>query len=689
MTNRTLNNLKPLLDPSKLKPIATIGIETINSTDGVQIPVMLTAYVQGSIMQYHLSTFMINGETTEVAVENMFKKFFDDFLIAGNGHIVYLHNLGLFDGYFLAPALLNSIENIKDLQVLIDADQKYILIKLNDKIRHVKVEFKDSLRILPMSLNSLASTYNVKGKTEKYDSQWQDLQFHLKNNPLNPTVDWIRFKEYSDQDVLCLYKIMVKTQEWAFTEFNIDLALTYSTASLAVRVYRTKFLPEIESLHKILENGTVVTQFPLMNPWLDSYIREAYYGGSTDYFKLYGEKLHYYDVNSLYPAAMKIGVPGQFIRINTELDSLDNFYGYVLAKIVYKGDEVPLLPYRMIDGTLIYPKGEWIGLYFSEEVKEAIKYGYNIIPLKGYEFEKIMPFNNYVDYFYELKSTSTGFKRTLNKLLLNTLYGYFGRAMNVNQCLICEEKELDNLLLIDVVDNYRPLGTKGYMVLLKTNLSKKMITEINKATGGKGEGRKVLVTSNVSVAAAVTANARIIMMKYKRLPNNTLFYTDTDSVFLQNALDPNLCNSKLGFMRDELSGKVVDKAYFLGTKQYCYTYYDDSNKLCTKSVFAGIKRDSLSLDDFKQMSQKKIITIEDKGQTFYRNFIKQTITVSKTPSKFIQMNSKKALSIDNTFITPTIDLKYVQYTAKLQELATRILKKFIRKMHDVKKRLFV
>nr|YP_007475385.1 DNA polymerase [Microbotryum lychnidis-dioicae]AGE14599.1 DNA polymerase [Microbotryum lychnidis-dioicae] len=684
MTRRTLNNLKPLTNLLKLKRIATIDIETISYTDGVQIPVMLTAYVQGKIIQQHLSTFMLNGESIEVGINNMFKTFLDQFLVEAYNHVVYLHNLGMFDGYILVPALYDYFESLKDIKVLIDADHKYILVKLTK----VKIEFKDSLRILPMSLESLASTYNIKGKTEPYNVKWQDLTFHLNNNPLKPTEDWIRFKLYADQDVISLYKIMIKTQNWCYSEFQTDLALTFSTASLAIRVYRTKFLPETD-LDKSLVNGKIVSQFPLINSWLDTIIRKAYYGGSTDYFKLYGENLHYYDVNSLYPAAMKLGVPGQFQRTNTEIDSLENFYGYVEAKIVYNGDEIPLLPYRNFDGSLIYPKGEWIGLYFSEELKEVVKYGYTVLPIKGYEFEKIMPFNNYVDYFYELKNTSTGFERTLNKLLLNTLYGYFGRSITVNQPLTCEESELDKLILMEVVDNYRPLGIKGYLVLLKTNLSKTQITEINKAVGGTGKGRKALVTSNVAVAAAVTANARVIMIKYKRLPNNTLFYTDTDSIFLQKPLDPNLCNSKLGFMKDELSGKVIDKAYFLGIKQYCYTYYDHSNTLYTKSVFAGVKRDSLSLDDFKQMSKGAIMTIEGEGQTFYRNFVKHTITVSKTPTRIIKRNCDKNLSVDNNFIPPTIDLKYVDYTAKVEKLATMVINKIIRKFNNIKKRLFI
>nr|YP_007475382.1 hypothetical protein H911_mgp22 [Microbotryum lychnidis-dioicae]YP_007475386.1 hypothetical protein H911_mgp18 [Microbotryum lychnidis-dioicae]AGE14596.1 hypothetical protein [Microbotryum lychnidis-dioicae]AGE14600.1 hypothetical protein [Microbotryum lychnidis-dioicae] len=70
--------------------------------------------------------------------------------------------------------------------------------------------------------------------------------------------------------------------------------------------------------------------------------------------------------------------------------------------------------------------------------------------------------------------------------------------MIVNQPLTCEEDQLDKLISMEVVDNYRPLGIKRYLLLLKTNLSKEQITEIYKAVGSTGESRKALVTSNVA-----------------------------------------------------------------------------------------------------------------------------------------------------------------------------------------------
>lgn len=47
-------------------------------------------------------------------------------------------------------------------------------------------------------------------------------------------------------------------------------------------------------------------------------------------------------------------------------------------------------------------------------------------------------------------------------------------------------------------------------------------------------------------------------------------------------------------MKDELNGLSIKEAYFLGIKKYGYQYYDRNDKLITISVFAGVRRDSLT-----------------------------------------------------------------------------------------------
>lgn len=77
--------------------------------------------------------------------------------------------------------------------------------------------------------------------------------------------------------------------------------------------------------------------------------------------------------------------------------------------------------------------------------------------------------------------------------------------------------------------------------------------------------------SNVALAAAVIAYARIEMIPYK-LNSNTL-YTDTDSAYMTEILDFNLVGSELGQMKDELKGYIIAEALFIRPKKIWLLYY--------------------------------------------------------------------------------------------------------------------
>jgi hypothetical protein len=61
-------------------------------------------------------------------------------------------------------------------------------------------------------------------------------------------------------------------------------------------------------------------------------------------------------------------------------------------------------------------------------------------------------------------------------------------------------------------------------------------------------------------------------------------------------------------MKDELNGLTIKEAYFLGIKKYGYQYLDKNNNLVTKSVFAGVSIDSVSLEEIIKFTQGYNIT---------------------------------------------------------------------------------
>lgn len=96
------------------------------------------------------------------------------------------------------------------------------------------------------------------------------------------------------------------------------------------------------------------------------------------------------------------------------------------------------------------------------------------------------------------------------------------------------------------------------------------------------------VLSNIAIASAITAYARIHMIPFKL--NNDCYYSDTDSIFLGNELSSKEIGDDLGLMKDELNGGNIEEAYFLGIKQYGYSIVspqESNNTLINKSVFAG------------------------------------------------------------------------------------------------------
>ena len=103
---------------------------------------------------------------------------------------------------------------------------------------------------------------------------------------------------------------------------------------------------------------------PSLDRITDNFVREAYFGGATDHYQLYGENLFYYDINSLYPYAMLKDIPlapaGFHDNISQEDLVNGNFFGYCLADIECPKDmKIPLLPFRKCRGeNVYYPTGQ-------------------------------------------------------------------------------------------------------------------------------------------------------------------------------------------------------------------------------------------------------------------------------------------------------------------------------------------
>jgi DNA polymerase elongation subunit (family B) len=179
----------------------------------------------------------------------------------------------------------------------------------------------------------------------------------------------------------------------------------------------------------------------------------------------------------------------------------------------------------------------------------------------------------------------------ITKLLLNSLYGRFGMEDSFADFLILDnksytkfEKDPKNNLL-----NVVPLGDK--FLIKHRPLDKDINTFLDNATE----------THNVSIgiAAAITAYARIHMSQFKNNPNFILYYSDTDSIYIDRPLpDEFISSTILGKMKLEY---ICNKAIFLAPKVYYLETVD--GKVIYK--VKGLKHEvELTLNDFESLLYK-------------------------------------------------------------------------------------
>jgi hypothetical protein len=120
------------------------------------------------------------------------------------------------------------------------------------------------------------------------------------------------------------------------------------------------------------------------------------------------------------------------------------------------------------------------------------------------------------------------------KILLNSLYGRFGMDDNFSDINIIhkdfygdfENKFIDSIVTKIKIDDY---------FLVEIKQSENIIEE-------NDDNHNI----NVSIAAAITSYSRIHMTQFKNNPKINLYYTDTDSIYIDedSEIDISLIDNK-------------------------------------------------------------------------------------------------------------------------------------------------
>lgn len=260
----------------------------------------------------------------------------------------------------------------------------------------------------------------------------------------------------------------------------------------------------------------------------------------------------------------------------------------------------PLLPHK-IEGRLYNPLGKWTGWYFSEEVKLACSFGYNIKVLYGYKLDKSSNvFNSFVNKYFDIKTgiSDINMDRTIAKLLLNSLYGRLG--MKPYQDIV---QIVNSLAAEDILSKYNVKEQYN----LTDNLE--FIRYENKPIFGFEElygkdeyinfmldcdSKNISVNQSLPSAIAITAYARMYMFKiiYRLIDLGIeIFYIDTDSMTVNKPIPEDLIGNKLGLFKLE---HEIKHGYFISPKLYAIKTFDDKTIVKAKGI--GSKLDFNSFE---------------------------------------------------------------------------------------------
>jgi hypothetical protein len=235
-------------------------------------------------------------------------------------------------------------------------------------------------------------------------------------------------------------------------------------------------------------------------------------------------------------------------------------------------------------------------MLFSEEVKLAKSYGYNIKLLYGYKLDKSSNiFNPFINKYFDIKAglSNINMDRTSAKLILNSLYGRLGMKPYQD--------------VIEIVDSFRAEHILSkYLVKEQYNLTDKLEFlryENTPISGfeelyGKDEylnfmldcdSKNISVNQSLPSAIAITAYARMYMFKiiYRLIELGIeIYYMDTDSITVNKTLPEDLIGNNLGLFKLEHD---IDHAYFISPKLYALKTFDD--KFIVKAKGIGSKLD--------------------------------------------------------------------------------------------------
>lgn len=461
---------------------------------------------------------------------------------------LYTHNLS-YDGLFVLDYLINN-GYVYDYHKKWSASGNTVSgiisggawFSLYWKIgKQCRISLKDSLKILPMSIDQMAKDFNCKHRkltgTIDYEIERPEGWKITKAE-----------REYISNDVLILSEVLEKVKP-----LNLLDHLTIGSACMA---------DFKESISRKVYNQI----FAELSPELDKKIRPAYVGGwcyiKPEVRDMITGSGAVYDCNSMYPYVMHStsgnvypwGEPWHFDGKDFEKYLNQPFIIRATIKVALKEDHLPFLREQSIlSGTCQYIEGvsDYINIVISKPDYELLSEQYHILYfccIEGWAFRGAKGiFDKYIDKWYKMKKKyqpGTAQYR-VSKLMLNNLSGKMGTRTDITY----REPYIDENGIIQY-KQYQEEKTGIYL----------------------------------PIAIFLTAYARCLIVRSAQANYNIFAYSDTDSLHLLG--DPE--GLEIGYELGQFKTEAIFKAArYVNPKTYVEVNED---KTIVKA--AGLSKDA-------------------------------------------------------------------------------------------------
>lgn len=342
----------------------------------------------------------------------------------------YFHNLA-FDGRFIIDRLFRlGYEHTTERRpgkgqfaTLVSSKGKFYQIAVRF-FSGVLVEFRDSLKLFPMSVRAVAKAFKLpEGKGELDYDTFRPKGHHLTDEE----------RDYIRRDVEIVAAALA---------FNQSQGLSKMTVGANA----------MDDFRRRLGKSRFKHLFPVLTQDMDSYIRLSYRGGFTYVDPTWAGRDIIrgisVDYNSMYPSmliskAYPVGAPLQFIGRYEEDPNYPLYVQSMTCSFELKPKGIPMVQLRNAG---FYGQHEYVTktvepvsvtltcvdleLMFDNYEVDVLSWdgGVKFQAMHGSEI-----FGDYVEFWGEVKRTSTGGMRQLAKLMLNNLYGKFATHPDVTQ----------------------------------------------------------------------------------------------------------------------------------------------------------------------------------------------------------------------------------------------------------------